>query len=128
MKHTFWNFITAIKNGSIAKKRFVTHSNTKLNSKVASILWNEGYINGYKILEKSNELKLFLKYDKNCVPSIANVKSLSKPGRREYLSYKTLCNISYETGLLIISTSKGVLTLADCKKQKLGGEPLIIIL
>ena len=93
----------------------------------SSILWNEGYINGYKILEKSNELKLFLKYDKNCVPSIANVKSLSKPGRREYLSYKTLCNISYETGLIIISTSKGVLTLADCKKQKLGGEPLIII-
>lgn len=128
MKHTFWNFIAAIKNGSIAKKQFVTHSNTKLNIKVADILWNEGYINGYKILEKSNELKIFLKYDKTHRPGIANVRSLSKPGKREYLSYKTLCNISYETGLLIISTSKGLLTLTDCKKQKLGGEPLLIIL
>ena len=128
MKHTFWNFITAIKNGSIAKKQFITHSNTRLNNKVANILWDEGYIKGYKILEKSNELEIFLKYDKNGLPSIANVKALSKPGKREYLSHKNLCNISYGTGLLVISTSKGVLTLADCKKKKLGGEPLVIFI
>ena len=126
MKHTFWNFTAAIKNGLTAKKQKIIHSNTKLNRNVAEVLWNEGYILGFRTL-KNGKLEIFLKYNKNCVPTITNIKSLSKPGKRIYFSHKNICKISNESCIIILSTTRGIRTSVECKKFRLGGEPLLVI-
>jgi len=124
MKHHIWNMFASIQNGQLANKAFILQNKTKLCSSVLNILWDEGYILGYKIEEKC--FKIFLRY-KNNTPVISSLKSISKPGNRLYYSCKQLWKINSTKGLIIISTNKGLLTLNECKKQKLGGEPLLII-
>lgn len=91
-----------------------------------NILWNEGFILGYTIDKKSNQLKIFLKYDKN-KPVIKKIKNISKPGLKIYYSIKQLWKIESTKTFLIISTNQGLKTLDQCKKLKIGGEPFIII-
>ena len=124
MKHHMWNMFASIQNGQLANKSFILQKKTKLCSLILNLLWDEGYILGYKIENKY--FKIFLKY-KNNNPVISSLKSISKPGNRLYYTCKQLWKISETKGLVIISTNKGLLTLSDCKKQNLGGEPLLII-
>ena len=124
MKHHTWNMFASIQNGQLANKSFILQKKTKLCSSILNLLWDEGYILGYKIEEKY--FKIFLRY-KNNNPVISSFKSISKPGNRLYYTCKQLWKINSTKGLLIISTNKGLLTLNECKKQNLGGEPLLII-
>ena len=77
--------------------------------------------------KKKNTLKIFLKYLKNGEPSINNIKFISKPGRKVYYSIKQVWKIDSSKVLIIFSTNKGLKTILECKKQKIGGEPLLII-
>jgi len=114
-----------IQNGQLANKSFIIQRQTKLCSIFLNLLWDEGYILGYKVYSE-NTIKIFLKY-KNNKPSISSIKSFSKPGKRVYLNTKQLWKINSFEGLLVISTNKGLLTLQECKKNNVGGEPLAII-
>nr|YP_010047258.1 ribosomal protein S8 [Eucampia zodiacus]QPJ79924.1 ribosomal protein S8 [Eucampia zodiacus] len=127
MKNYLWNMFANIQNGQMANKVFILQRQTKICSSFLNILWNEGYILGYKIdsLDKK-KFKIFLKY-KNNKPVITALKSFSTPGNRIYLNTKQLWKISSIEGLLIISTNKGLLTLSECKKKKVGGEPFVIV-
>ena len=129
MKNYFWNLITNIKNGQLAKRNFTFQKKTKLSESILRILWDQGYIIGYKTTQERKEktLKIFLKYLKNGEPSISNIKFISKPGRRVYYSIKQIWKIDSSKVLIIFSTNKGLKTIIDCKKQKIGGEPLLII-
>ena len=94
-----------------------------------NILWDEGYILGYKIYKTKKELykfKIFLKYTKfNSV--INSIKFVSKSGLKVYCSLKQLWKLNFIKGLLIVSTSKGLKTLTECKKTKLGGKLLFLL-
>ena len=129
MKNYFWNTITSIKNGQLAKRNCTFQRKTKLNESMLKILWDQGYIIGYKTTQekKKSILKIFLKYLKNGEPSINNIKFISKPGRRVYYSIKQIWKIDSSKVLIIFSTNKGLKTILECKKQKIGGEPLFII-
>lgn len=116
--------ISTISNGQLAKKSFVTQSSKKSSKKILNVLWDEGFILGYK--EYSNYLKIYLKYQ-NGLPVITLIKILSKPSLRIYYSVKQLWKLNSNNGLIILSTNKGFMTDQDCKKKKIGGEPFIII-
>ena len=109
---------------SLQKKNFVIQSSKKASKKILNILWDEGFILGYK--ESLNSLKIFLKYQ-NGEPSIFLIKILSKPSLRVYFSLNQLWKLNFNNGLIILSTNKGLMSDKECKKKKMGGEPFIVI-
>jgi len=127
MKKKVCNLISIIKNGQLINKSVVICEKKKSCEMLLNVLWNEGYIFGYKKLAgKSCTVKIFLKYVNNC-PVITNFKIISKPGLRIYYTLNQLWKINNTQGLLILSTNQGLLSAEDCKKIGIGGEPLLII-
>ena len=117
-----------IKNGQLAKRSYVYQKKKKLCESFLDILWNEGFIIGYKpSKENQGYFKIFLKYLENGKPSINNITLISKPGRRVSYSIKQIWKIDSSKTFIIFSTNKGLKTISDCKKLKLGGEPFISI-
>lgn len=127
MNSHLWNMFANIINGQLAKISCVTQTRKNICESFLNILWDEGYILGYKISKTdSTKLKIYLKYYKN-EPVIYKLKSISKPSKRVYYSLKNLWKIDSSKTYLIISTNQGLKSIINCKKQKLGGEPLAII-
>ena len=119
--------IANIKNGQLAKKAYINQVQKKTCEAVLNILWNEGFISGYKISKgKPNVLKIFLRY-KNTKPVINTINVLSKPSLKVYYSLKQLWKLDSSKGIIIISTNKGFMSLNEFKQRKLGGEPIIIV-
>jgi small subunit ribosomal protein S8 len=95
--------------------------------KFLKILWDEGFILGYKIDNiDSNKIKVFLKYN-NENPVINSIKLITKPSRRIYYSANQIWKLDSTKNFIIFSTNKGLKTIIDCKKLKIGGEPFLII-
>ena len=116
-----------IKNGQLASKSSINQVNTKNCEKFLNILWDEGFIFGYKKMNSHPEiLKIFLKYKKK-TPVIKSFKIISKSNFRTYYSIKQLWKLETIKGLLILSTNKGLLSINMCKTLKIGGEPIIIV-
>jgi small subunit ribosomal protein S8 len=127
MKNYLWNMFANIKNGQLTKRSFIFQTRKKICESFLKILWQEGFILGYKIDSKDpNLLKIFLKY-KSKRPAINSLKVISKPSRRVYFSSKQIWKIDSSKSFIIFSTSKGLKTILDCKKLKIGGEPVIVI-
>lgn len=125
MKNYLWNMFASIKNGQIAKRTFIVCQRKKICESFLKILWSEGFILGYKI-DSMKKIKIFLKYKKN-KPAINFLKLISKPGRRIYYSNKQIWKIDSSKSFIIFSTNKGLKSIVDCKKLKIGGEPFITI-
>jgi len=116
-----------IKNGQLSKKAFIYQKKKKFSQNFLKILWDEGFILGYKTDKKdTSKLKIFLKY-KNEEPIISSIKLITKPGKRIYYSIKQIWKLNSNKTFIIFSTNKGLKTIQDCKKLKIGGEPFIII-
>lgn len=127
MKNYFWNMFSNIKNGQLAKKAFIYQKRKKICEEFLKILWDEGFILGYKIDKiDSNKIKIFLKYN-NETPAINSIKLITKPGRRVYYSSKQIWKLDSTKNFIIFSTNKGLKTIIDCKKLKIGGEPFLTI-
>ena len=127
MKNYLWNMFANIKNGQLTKRSFIYQTRKKTCESFLKILWQEGFILGYKIDSTNpNLLKIFLKYSSNR-PTINSLKVISKPSRRIYFSSKQIWKIDSSKSFIIFSTSKGLKTVLDCKKLKIGGEPIIVI-
>mgnify|MGYP001610358323 CR=1 FL=1 len=107
----------------------VPHSTLKLE--IVRILYEEGYISGYKLVEgavgKDKMIEVALKYLKNKSSVISMMRRFSRPGLRTYRGYRDLRPVRSGMGLVIISTPKGVLTDVQARAQKVGGEPLCTI-
>lgn len=128
MKNHFWNMITNIKNGQMAKKSVVIGPRKKICESFLKILWNEGYISGYKIsLQSQQSFDIFLKYNKNGKPVITSLKFLSKPTQRIYYSASVIWKLNSSKTFIIFSTDRGLKSINECKKSRIGGEPLVII-
>jgi small subunit ribosomal protein S8 len=127
MKNLLWNMFANIQNGQLAKRSFVIQKKKKICEYILNVLWDEGFILGYRLeKEDSTRLRIFLKYN-NGKPVIQTLKPISKPGSRTYYSLKQLWKINSSKTFLVISTNKGLKTLIGCKKLKLGGEPFLIV-
>ena len=127
MKNYLYNMIANIRNGQVVKKSFVLQPKKNICESLLNVLWDEGFILGYKISENNPDvLKIFLKY-KNGKPVINYLKLISKPGLRVYYSVKQLWKLDINDGTIILSTNKGVMSINECKKLNIGGEPILIV-
>ena len=125
MKHYLWNMFSNLNNGQISKKKTILQKKTVICSKVLNILWDEGYILGYKIYNYDPRYFIvFLKYVKN-KPCITYICAISKPSHKVYLSIKDIWKIKNDSGLNIFSTHKGIMSSRNCKRLNLGGEFLV---
>ena len=115
---TLSNLFSKIKNGYLAKKSKIIHYQSKQSIHILNILIKEGFLKSYKINSK-NQLDIYLKYKQNKAV-ITEIKRLSKPGKRLYITNKDL--YKKKKGLYIISTSIGILTDLEAKKLNVGGE------
>ena len=121
MTDTVSDAITRIKNASLLKKPFVAVKSSKLVNKIAEILKEEGYIEGYK-LDDSSLTMLFLRYNHSGNSVFRIFKRVSRSRLRIYRAAGKLVMPYNGLGLEIISTSKGLMTTSDAKRKNLGGE------
>lgn len=127
MKKKFWNFVSIINNGQLSKKLTVKFKKKKSCERLLNILWDEGYILGYKTLKNNSSIiVVYLKYNNN-LPSISKIRIISKSSLRVYYSIKQLWKLKENQGLIILSTTKGLLSVNSCKKFGIGGEPILIV-
>lgn len=116
-----------LKNGQLAKRSFIYQTKKKICEAFLKIIWDEGFILGYSINPNNlNQLKIFLKY-KNGKPVINTIQIISKPSKRVYWSASQIWKIDSSKNFIIISTNKGLKSIIDCKKLKIGGEPFLSI-
>jgi len=114
----------ALKNGQMANRAYIYFPKIKICENYLKILWTEGFILGYLI--ENNYIKILLKYSHN-KPVINSLFLISKPSRRIFYSIKQIWKIDSSQHFIIFSTNKGLKTIIECKKQNLGGEPVVII-
>ena len=117
------DMIARIKNAQMRNYKKVELPSSNFKVKIAEILKSEGYIIDYKINSESNKpvLLINLKYHSGN-PVISTIERISKPGRRIFSTAESLPKINNGLGIAIVSTSKGVMTDIDARKQKVGGE------
>lgn len=120
--------IVSIKNGQMAKKNIIISSKKNSCESFLKILWSEGFISGYRIdLQNHNNLEIFLKYTKNGKPIIKKLNFISKPSQKIYYSSKQIWKLDSSKMFIVFSTNRGLKSLDQCKKYKIGGELLFII-
>ena len=124
------DMLTRIRNANQLKYDTVDVIGTKMTCEIARILKEEGYISEYKLVESNNgnTLTLNLKYTEDKKTRvITGLKRISKSGLRVYVEHDKLPRVLNGLGIAIISTSKGIMTDRDARKQNLGGEVLAYI-
>ena len=124
------DMLTRIRNANTAKHDTVDIPSSKMKLSIAEILFNEGYIEKYDVIEDGafKTIRVTLKYgaDKN-EKVISGLKRISKPGLRIYVGKEELPKVLGGLGIAIISTSNGLLTDKDARKQRVGGEVLAYV-
>ena len=124
------DYLTRIRNASAAKHRVVEIPASNLKKEITKILFDQGYILSYKFEDNAIQgvIKIALKYDKiTKEPVIKEIQRISKPGLRKYASSTELPRILNGLGIAIISTSHGVMTGKQAKKENVGGEVLCYV-
>lgn len=122
------DMLAAIKNGQMANKPSIIIPASKVKKSILEVLKNEGYINGYsdaEVVKKKISAKPGIKIDLRYFegqPVIKNIKRMSTPGRRVYASVKDMPKIYNGLGVIVVSTSKGMMSDFDARQQKIGGE------
>ena len=117
------DMLARIKNSQLRNHKKVEMPSSNFKMKIADVLKNEGYINGFNVAKTDDKQVLIidLKYNSGS-PVISVIERVSKPGRRVFSSAQSLPKINNGLGIAIISTPKGVMTDIDARKQKVGGE------
>ncbi len=118
------DMLTRMRNAVKAGHFKVDVPSSKMKVSIARILKDEGFIKNYKIIDDNKQkiLRIYLKYGEGNQSVILNLKRISKPGRRVYISSKDLRPIYNNIGIWILSTSKGIITNKSAKKLNIGGE------
>jgi len=121
--------LTRIRNAVTAKHTRVDMPSSRLKAEIARILQDEGYIQGFKLLDEAERpqqktLRLFLKYGPHGEKLITGVERISRPGRRVYFGRDDVPEVLGGLGTSILTTSRGVMTGRAAVKAGVGGEVL----
>lgn len=124
---TISDMITRIRNSCKRNQLSVKHLNTNICNNILSILYEEGYIRGYVVIDK-NTIEILLKYIDN-KPVIGNILRISKPGCKIYYSYNELLKLKMFNNnvFYILSTNKGIISSNKALTLQIGGEVLLKI-
>ena len=123
------DMLTRIRNANSAKHKEVDIPASNMKRAIAQILVDEGYIASFEEIkdEKQGMLRITLKYDENGKRVIDGLKRISKPGLRIYVNKEELPQVLNGLGIALISTSKGIKTDKEARKEGLGGEVLAYV-
>ena len=123
------DLLTRIRNGVKSKKREVNMPSFRLGVEVVKILKDEGYIKNYKVIDdkKQGILNVTLKYTEDNRSVISGLKRISTPGCRIYCTRDSVPKVLDGLGLVVVSTSRGVLSGRSCEDSGAGGEVLCSI-
>lgn len=123
------DMLTRIRNAQTAKHETVTLETSIMKKSIAQILLDEGYISAFEEVEngKNKDLVISLKYINKNQKVITGLKRISKPGRRIYAGVEELPKVLGGLGIVIVSTSKGVMTDREARKLGIGGEVLAYV-
>lgn len=123
------DLLTRIRNANIQKHESVEIPASNLKKAIVQILLDEGYIKSFTVTEdgKQGVIKVVLKYTEDKAPVITGLRRVSKPGLRIYSDVENLPKVMKGLGIAIISTSKGVMTDRQARKENVGGEVLAYI-
>jgi small subunit ribosomal protein S8 len=123
------DMLTRIRNASRINKKQVNIKASNICKGIAAVLKEEGYINGFDRIDDNKQgiLRIILKYDEEGRPIIEEIKRVSKPGRRIYLSVEKIPKVLAGMGIAILSTSKGIMSDKSCRRDNIGGEILCTV-
>lgn len=123
------DLLTRIRNANTQKHESVEIPASNLKKAIVQILLDEGYIKSFTVTEdgKQGIIKVVLKYTEDKAPVITGLRRVSKPGLRIYSDVENLPKVMKGLGIAIISTSKGVMTDRQARKENVGGEVLAYI-
>ena len=123
------DMLTRIRNANSAKHKTVDVPNSKMKTAIAEILFKEGYIKSFELINNENQgiIRITLKYDEKGARVIDGIKRISKPGLRVYAGKEELPRVLNGLGIAIISTSKGLKTDKEAREAGIGGEVLAYI-
>jgi small subunit ribosomal protein S8 len=123
------DMLTRVRNALTIKRQTVEVPASKTKNAIAEILFNEGYIEKYELVDdgKYKSIKMTLKYGPNGEKVIQGLKRISKPGLRVYAESKDIPLVLNGLGIAIVSTNKGIMTDKEARRQNVGGEVLAFV-
>ena len=123
------DMLTRIRNANSAKHDTVQIPASNVKKSIAQILVDEGYVKSFKVIEdgKQGIIEIALKYGPNKSQVITGLRRVSKPGLRIYSNCEDMPKVQNGLGIVILSTSKGIMTDKDARKANVGGEVLAYI-
>jgi small subunit ribosomal protein S8 len=123
------DLLTRIRNASRAEHEKVDIPASKLKVRITELLKDEGFIKNYRLIEddKQGVLRVYLKYGAGNERMISGLVRVSRPGRRVYVAKDEIPSILGGMGVAILSTSRGVMTDRESRKQQVGGEVLAYV-
>ena len=123
------DMLTRIRNALTIKRNEVDIPASKTKNAIAEILFNEGFIEKYELVDDGNykTIKLTLKYGPNGEKVIQGLKRISKPGLRVYAECNDIPKVLNGLGIAIVSTNKGIMTDKEASKQNVGGDVLAFV-
>lgn len=127
---TIANMITSIRNANLKKTKTVQVPATNITKNIGRILLQEGFIQSFREHQESKNffLTLTLKYQgRNKKPYITTLRRISKPGLRIYSNYKEIPKVLGGMGIVILSTSQGIMTDREAREKQIGGEILCYV-
>ena len=123
------DMLTRIRNSCEVGKKYAKIRSSKICQGIADVLKKEGYIEDFDLIDDNKQgiLRIALKYNEFGESVISEIDRVSRPGRRVYYSVSDLPKVLGGLGISIVSTSKGVLSDRDCRKEKVSGEILCMV-
>ena len=119
------DMLTRIRNGALARHETVEMPHSKLKEHLAGVLKVAGYIDDVRVSDEDPKvLTLVLRYGRDKVSAIDGLRRVSTPGRRVYVRHDRIGKVCSGMGISILSTSRGVMTDREARKQRVGGELL----
>jgi small subunit ribosomal protein S8 len=120
------DMLTRIRNAILVRKKDVTIPSSRIKVEIAKILKDEGYIKNFKVIDDNKQgiLNITLKYAEDNQCTITGLKRVSTPGCRIYCTSQNVPKVLGGLGIIVVSTSKGILTGKKCEESGIGGEVL----
>jgi len=124
------DMLTRIRNAIMARHESVDIPYSNIKFGISKILKEEGYIRNYKTFvdeTRKKFLKVYISYDENSKSVITGLQRVSKPGRRVYVGADEISKLKHRLSVVVVSTSKGLMSDRNAFKNKVGGEPLLMV-
>ena len=123
------DMLTRSRNANSAKHPTVDVPASNMKKQIAQILVDEGYIKSFRVIDddKQGVIRITLKYTENKSQVITGLRRVSKPGLRIYSNSKDMPKVMKGLGIAIVSTSKGIMTDREARKNNVGGEVLAFV-